>query len=348
MSRARLALSLALSLLIGAALLALTAAELDLHELRRFWAGADHAHLALALLAYAGLFSLVHLLRTWRWIYLVRPLGTPTAVTVLRAGAIGFAAIILLPLRLGELVRPYVLSRESDVPMSAAMGTVVVERVMDGLFITGLLFVTLLTYTGDAPTAFASALGWVALAVFGGALAVCTLAAWRRKPTLALIRRLASPLSPRLAERLTALLEAFLDGVAALTRGRALAPFLLLTAAYWTLNGLSIAFLASWGFGLPLGPWAGMTTLAVLVVGLMIPAGPGLAGNYEWFALRGLGLFASAAALSGPGAACVAGMHAAQLLVQLLPGLLLMWLPAGGRPGYRLLALGRAATPPKP
>ncbi|MBH24906.1 MAG: hypothetical protein CMH57_10720 [Myxococcales bacterium] len=322
----KLALAFVISLAIGGALLYLAAADLPLGEVVAYFQEADPGRLGAALAVYGVLFSVVHLLRMWRWAFLLKPIGEFEARAVFRAASIGFMAIVVLPLRLGELVRPYVLAKDTEAPMAAALGTAVVERVVDGLFITLLLFVTLGTYSGEqGSTAFALGVGYVALAVFSGALVVCVTALWRREWTLRLLRGVGERVSVSLTEKVVVLLGTFLDGVEGLREGGALAPFLVVTVAYWTVNGLSIAFLATAGFGLELGPWEGMTVLAVLVVGLMIPTGPGLAGNYELFAMQGLGLFVAEAQVVVAGAALVASMHVVQFVVQVAPGLVMLW-----------------------
>lgn len=316
--------AMVISAVIGAVLLWLAARDLEWRPIEAWLRGVDGGRLALALVGYTALFSLVHFLRMWRWVYLLRHLGDFSPRVVLRAAAVGSAAILLLPLRLGELVRPYVLARDTGCTISAALGTAVVERVVDGLTITFLLFVTLASYQGEGSTGFAVVLGYICLAVFVGVLVVCLLALWKRQQTVYVLNRVLGRVHPKLMA-LVGMLEAFLDGIQSLRQGRSLLAFLAVTLAYWAVNGLSIAFLAWWGFGLPIGPWEGMTVLAILVVGIMIPAGPGLAGNYELFVLKALALFAPASQVASAGAAFVASMHVLQFLVQVLPGAALVW-----------------------
>ncbi len=148
--------------------------------------------------------------------------------------------------------------------------------------------------------------------------------------------------SKRLSTRLISTLETFLDGMQALWTGGGLIPFLAITAAYWAINGLGIAFLATYGFDLAVGPWAGMTVLSILVVGIMVPSGPAMAGNYELFTLKALALFEVAEVVSSAGAAFVACMHLVQFAVQVAPGLVVAW--TGGGAGNRgFLSLMRAS-----
>ena len=62
----------------------------------------------------------------------------------------------------------------------------------------------------------------------------------------------------------------------------------------------------------------------------MIPAGPGLAGNYELFTLKALALFVAPEAVASAGAAMVASMHVIQFVVQVVPGVMLAGLGASG------------------
>src|SRR5262249_4164194 len=93
---------------------------------RTHWAGVA---------AYFGLYGLVHYFRAMRWEYLLRPIVSVPKRRLISIGFIGFLAILLLPLRMGEVVRPYLLRQEGRVSGSAAMGTIAAERVLDGLYV---------------------------------------------------------------------------------------------------------------------------------------------------------------------------------------------------------------------
>src|SRR5689334_1278924 len=54
---------------------------------------------------------LVLVIRSWRWQYLLEPLGAASFSNAFRATAVGFAASSVLPARAGEVIRPYFLSR---------------------------------------------------------------------------------------------------------------------------------------------------------------------------------------------------------------------------------------------
>lgn len=296
----RLFLRLFLSLLIAAFFLWLSVKHLvsdavDVLE-QSFWTALTDAVSRVSvwsLLLYALIFLAVHVTRIQRWQYLITPLGERDTKRIFRICAVGYAAIVILPLRLGEMVRPYMLARESqEVSMSAALGTAVVERVLDGLLITGLLFAALMTYSGDRATAFVTGAGAISAAVFLGTSLLLGLTAARRDWTVRMLRRTIGRLSSKGTELIVGLVEGFLRGVRVLRHEGVLSRFLLLTAVYLGLNGLGIAVLAQ-AFGIDLGYWHAYGVLAILIVGIMIPAGPGFFGNFQFFLGKGLLLFAA-------------------------------------------------------
>jgi len=72
---------------------------------------------------------------------------------------------------------------------------------------------------------------------------------------------------------------------------RKVALFFALTFVYWAVNGWGIQLFAR-SFGFSLSLIQAYTVLGVLVVGVMIPAGPGMVGTFQAAVAGGLSLFA--------------------------------------------------------
>ena len=128
-----------------------------------------------------------------------------------------------------------------------------------------------------------------------------------RMPTVAFVRRLLTPLSPRIAERLSRLLDGFILGLHIGSPLRVLS-FLLLTVAYWALHVWGFWMVAG-AFELHITPLMACTVLASQVVGIMIPAGPGMVGTSQFFTQLGLSIFIPGA-LSVPDVASRAAAYA--------------------------------------
>lgn len=241
---------------------------------------------------YALIFVALHILRSLRWVVQVSPLAPELPKRwIFRVCAIGYAAIILLPLRLGEVARPLLLSRNSRLTFAQAMGTAVLERIVDGLLISLLLFAALALAPMDAAPVIKSA-GWVSLLIFLGAGGGALFFVVQPRLASALIDSTFGRISEKISSKLKELLGEFVAGLGSLRRGGTWQAFVLLTALYWLTNAAGIMVLAR-AFGFELSLLAAFGALAVLVVGIMVPAGPGFLGNFQFFLAAGLSLYVS-------------------------------------------------------
>ncbi|MEM7676241.1 MAG: lysylphosphatidylglycerol synthase transmembrane domain-containing protein, partial [Myxococcota bacterium] len=78
---------------------------------------------------YGGLFTL----RGWRWALLLRPIKAVSAMRCFEVFTIGFMANNILPARLGDVARAYVLARQARLPTASSFSSVMLERIFDGL-----------------------------------------------------------------------------------------------------------------------------------------------------------------------------------------------------------------------
>ena len=241
--------------------------------------------------AFALLMVVNQLCRILRWDVLIRPFVRVSRSTLFRVSGLGLMLIMVLPLRLGEFARPYLLKRETGAPFSAGVGSVVVERAVDGLLVTMLFFLTtfLLGATHPVPRGLMVA-AVLALVFFAGVTAVILAALYTEQRTVTLLRRLGTPLSPRLTARAVGMLGAFVAGLRSLPDLRALAVFVTYTVVYWAANGWGM-YLVMRGMGWEVPLVAGFTIVCVLVIGIMIPAGPGHLGTFQGAILAGLSIF---------------------------------------------------------
>ena len=72
-------------------------------------------------------------MRSMRWGVLLRPIKSLTARQLFPTVVIGYMANNILPARLGELVRAYILGEQEHISKSSTFATIIVERMFDGL-----------------------------------------------------------------------------------------------------------------------------------------------------------------------------------------------------------------------
>jgi uncharacterized protein (TIRG00374 family) len=305
----RRAAQIAAGMAVSAAALWLTLRGKDLEATWAAARDADYGYLA----PYLASVAVVHLLRTVRWGLLLRPVAHVPFARLNAVSAVGFMALQILPLRLGEFVRPILVADRPRLRTSAALSSIVVERAADGLF-TGLLLLAALLALPDG-TRGAGPLrvaGLVVSAAFAAVVAFLVFAYRNRARAVSLAERLLARLSRRFAERATGMLDAFIHGLHALPGAGSLALFSVLTAAYWLVNAAGMRILAL-GFGFELTAAQACALLGVLVVGVMIPAGPGMLGTFQGAVVLGLSLFAPPDAVGTRGVAYANVLWAVQL-----------------------------------
>src|SRR5215472_9451514 len=162
-------------LLVAAALVALFLRNVDLRRVASDIASAEPEWLAMALVLSIGNLAI----RSYRWRYLLEPLGHTTFSESFQATTVGFAASAVLPARAGEVIRPYFVSRLASrhdrMTTSGAFATIILERILDVITVLVLLAAYVLVFgrhVGAAnPTAFAW-LTWIGLSAGAVALTV--------------------------------------------------------------------------------------------------------------------------------------------------------------------------------
>jgi uncharacterized protein (TIRG00374 family) len=219
----------------------------------------------------------------WRWLL---PASVSTSFPARHAAvAIGFAANNVLPARMGEFARVLVLGRRTGIPLGTVLGSLVLERVFDGLAVIGLLFASMASPSfpgwevgGRDPRAIASG-----LALFTGALGVLLLAlAVLPERSVHAIEWVAERILPEAFRRpLVDALRAFVHGLEILRDVRLFAIAIVWAFAQWVFIGLSY-FLALRAYGIDVVSFPGaLFVQSVVSLASAIPAAPGFFGLAE-------------------------------------------------------------------
>jgi uncharacterized protein (TIRG00374 family) len=271
---------IALGVALSAALLGWLVWRADLealgHQLRDTHWGWALAACGLGLL---GLWA-----RARRWHYLFPSGSHPQALV--RAVMIGYMGNNVLPLRAGELLRVYVVSRHGRLGFWLPLATLVVERILDGLAIV--LILGVLTLLLPVPVG----LKWAALAILlidivaTGALAAIAVAPGRCR---GLIIRLTGRW-PALERRLVRVLEMFVRGLAGIRTPAHAMPILCWSVLVWLLPALT-AWTAMFAARIDLPFLAAWAVIAFVGLGISLPSAPGYVGVFHTAAVFALGMF---------------------------------------------------------
>ncbi|MEN6620296.1 MAG: lysylphosphatidylglycerol synthase transmembrane domain-containing protein, partial [Smithella sp.] len=88
--------------------------------------------------------TLMQWLRSYRWGVILQPLEKIDQLSLFSVTSVGFLAIAAIPARIGELARPYLIAKRSTIKMSSALGTIIVERVLDSFSVLTIAVIVLL------------------------------------------------------------------------------------------------------------------------------------------------------------------------------------------------------------
>jgi uncharacterized protein (TIRG00374 family) len=285
-------------------------------DLRAFWP---------TLAGYLALLAGTHFFRAWRWNNLLRPMGVdlPPA-KLLTISSVGFMAILALPARLGEFVRPALLRKKGKVSASSVLGTVAVERIVDGLVVSILVFVCCMSLRHAAGWALPMAYASLGIFVLALTFLLCALKWPKRTCEISVTWSGLRLISARAADTVVGKLEQMIMGFRVLKDRRNLAIFVGWSALYWLCNGLSMWVLAR-GMGLDLPAVGAFATMGIVAVGIMAPNAPGLVFQYHWLTTLGLSLYLPVeVAKGGPGFAYAILLHGFQVVWYLGVGALSM------------------------
>jgi uncharacterized protein (TIRG00374 family) len=256
--------------------------------------------------------------RTVRWQVILSGAARAPLRTLFPVLIMGFATNNLLPGRLGEFWRAYLLGRKRGVRKTFALASVFVERVFDGLTLVALLgVVSFSIQLPDRGREVELLAGLVFLAASLGVVLLLWQPGLVLRPLGVVVRPLGANKSHWVVERI----EAFIDGLAPLRRPSVLLSAALLSLGVWVLEGASYLLISrgvSHGGAPSLEqPRIGLT-LVKINQGIMVPSGPGYVGTQEFFGTSALGVVGAnpQAAL-----ALVVVSHAVQYVVVTVLGL---------------------------
>lgn len=301
---------------LTAGLLALFVRDMDLGEA---WRAILNAHPGW-LLAALGSTMTTYLLRAWRWRWILRPLGPTRFRTAFRTTIIGFTASFLLPGRVGELLRPYLLARQEHLNPAAAMATIIVERLFD-LCTVLVLFAFAILVAGQAVPREIQMAGLAGAGAAVAGMAVLFVIAGHPERLGRWAGRLTGWLPARIASVADHLVRTFVDGLRVMRSPMDLVWSLFWSVPLWLSIALGILW-TSWAFGLTMSFPGSFLVVGYLTVGVAVPT-PGAAGGFHYFyKLAATQLFDAPESVAGAAAIV---LHLVTFLPVALLGLLYMW-----------------------
>ncbi|WP_243371833.1 lysylphosphatidylglycerol synthase transmembrane domain-containing protein [Geotalea sp. SG265] len=233
-------------------------------------------------------------LRAVRWKYLILPIKHTAMKSLFPATIIGYMANNILPARLGEFVRAYVLGKKEDIETSAVFATLVLDRLFDGFTVLLILLITFFSVRLPAGMEnVQSGLktgGYITLGLYGFVLVFLFLLKKRTVYTIHVVGIMLRPFPAKVAEKTIPLLGSFISGIRLSSKPAEIIILLLTSFAVWATCIWPLhLILQSFAISLPIT--ASMLIMVFLVFAIMVPASPGYVGTYHAACVYGLMAF---------------------------------------------------------
>ncbi|HEX4167049.1 MAG TPA: lysylphosphatidylglycerol synthase transmembrane domain-containing protein [Bryobacteraceae bacterium] len=244
--------------------------------LQHIWSEVRHMHYSWV--AGAVLADIcVYLLHAWRWRLLLRPIGKVSFIQAVESIYVGLFANEVLPLRAGEVIRCFLLSKFTAVPLSVTFASALIERIFDGIWLLACFFICL--HIGKLPGVLLHG-GYILAVLISICAVVLGYAMYARKQSLDLIFGISWPKwFNTLIEDLHQIGHSrylyFSFLVSGLYMMAQILPIYLLVRA----NQLSVAWTASF------------TMMVLLRLTSIVPQAPGNLGSFQWVTARTLIMF---------------------------------------------------------
>src|SRR6185369_16116566 len=227
----------------------------------------------------------LQVLRAWRWQIELTPLAVIPFPLMWSITSVAYMMINVLPFRLGEPVRPLLLSWKTGLPVPAIVGNWVFEKMMDTAVLLILLHATLMM-ADLPPWAHHASMG--SFFMFAGMLAL-VVGFWLHGEKF-FDRAIAPVLSEHSCGKVRKVLIAARAGLQILPERRLVAKVFVVSMALWLLPILS-SWLLIRGFGFDVPVAAAFVIFVCVGLGTAVPNPPGMIGVFQIASVAALGLY---------------------------------------------------------
>lgn len=223
--------------------------------------------------------------RSWRWHYMLRPLKKIPTKTMFPIVTIGYMGNNIYPARAGEVLRAVILKQRENVPVSASLATVIVERIFDGVVMLAFVFLNLgelakLTSDSGFVGNIQQVAFWGAV-VFIGALLVFLLAAMFPQYTQRIVDWFIQRLIPsRIREKTRQISIRFLTGLESLRSPQEALMIFVTSVIIWLFETGKYWFVMH-AFDFEVSFFALMLMNGIVNLATTIPSAPGYLGTFD-------------------------------------------------------------------
>ena len=256
-----------------------------------WWVGIDKLWVAMRgasplwLMVVALMVFPAYFFRALRWKFLLMPVKNSVKISnAFWATAVGFMVNTIIPIRIGEFARAYILGEKEKIGFAPSFSSIIVERTLDliGLLTIGLVAMLMLPVGTNLP-------GWIldgfkAIGVLIGViLAIIVFSVKKEEAALGLLGKISASI-PVLKKRTGRVLEfsrSLINGLKGISQNpKMFTANMVLTWILWLTYCFMVYFVFK-AFNYPISFVAILLGGVLLNLTYILPAAPGYVGTYE-------------------------------------------------------------------
>ena len=224
-----------------------------------------------------------YLVRAWRWKILLTPIKNPAKISnTFWSTAIGYMVNTLIPVRLGEFIKAYIVGEKEKIGFASVFSSVIVERTLDliGLLTMGIAILVMLPIEGVE-------LGLTSFKVVGVLLALILatlfLAVKKEEKIISTVKKFFSyiPILSKRRDKIVGFVESLIYGVKSIGGYRKMLPTVMgLTWFLWFIQLLTV-YMVFKAFNQPTPILIVFFGAVILYFTYILPSVPGYVGTHE-------------------------------------------------------------------
>lgn len=221
---------------------------------------------------------LSYVMRSIRWRYILNPVKKISMYNSFSVLLIGQMANGILPARLGDLLRAYIIGNKENIGKSLSFASIVLEKVIDGLVLVFLVAISVLILSVPP---------WVKIIiifstiVFSSALFILVLSAYRIYKLPSFLKRILPAGWKDTLGKIRPILNEFTRGLQILRNGKQLTALLIATFVIWFFESI-VYFMLFKAFSVQLPFYAYIFVLGISNLALSIPSLPAQLGTFHY------------------------------------------------------------------
>lgn len=234
-------------------------------------------------------------LKSLRWGYILRATSVFKQKFLLPISCVGIAAITILPLRLGEIVRPMLISNKSKMNFSTALASIFFERLLDIIMLLVVLSIVII---------FASVPDWIYKVGLGLLFSISIILLiiiflyFNKNIMETIFLKLRNIIPDKFLSPVHNIFNNFINGLSILSNPFDILISILISIFIWFQYGLIVYLLFYFhSFDLPI--IASYSVVVLTFLAISVPAAPGFLGTFQYgsfLALTWFGISNDAAA----------------------------------------------------